>query len=87
MKYIINQEFDKIDNEKKTILFTGAVENVYILNDIETQIWNLFDHACSINEAYEKFDTESSEIVVKKEDFFNFVEHLISKNIIILYND
>lgn len=87
MKYVINREFDRIDNEKKTILFTGVVENVYILNEIETRIWSLFDCACSINEAYEKFDTENSNIVVKKEDFLDFVGQLIFRNIIILSND
>ncbi len=86
MKYVINQEFDRIEDEKKTILFTGVVENVYILNEIETRIWRLFDCACTIDEAYEKFDTKNSDIVVKKEDFFDFVGQLILRNIIMLSN-
>jgi len=87
MKYIINQGFDKIDDENKTVLFTGAVENVYILNEIETQIWKLFDRPCSINEAHEKFNTVTSQVKVKKEDFFDFVEQLIIRRILILSND
>ncbi len=87
MKYIINQDFDKIDDENKTILFTGTVENVYILNEIETQIWKLFDRPCFITEAHEKFDTVTSQVKVKKEDFFDFVEQLIIMRILILSND
>ena len=87
MKYIINQDFDKMDDENKTILFTGTVENVYILNEIETQIWKLFDHPCFINEAHEKFNTVTSQVKVKKEDFFDFVEQLIIRRILILSND
>ncbi|MBR2463975.1 MAG: hypothetical protein IKB41_00885 [Clostridia bacterium] len=88
MKYIINKDFDKIDNDNnKTILFTGVVENVYILNEIETKIWELFTQSCEINEAYAKFNSIEPKVSVKKEDFYDFVEQLISKRILILSND
>ena len=87
MKYIINQDFDKIDDDNKTILFTGNVDNVYILNEIETQIWKLFTNSCTINEAYIRFNTSTSQINIKKEDFNGFIEQLITKRILILYND
>lgn len=87
MRYIINRDFDKIDNENKTILLTGTVEKVYILNEIETQIWKLFDCPCSINEAHRNFNTVISKVKVKKEDFFDFVEQLIARRILILSND
>ena len=87
MKYVINQEFERIDDENKTILFTGTVEKVYILNEIETQILKLFDTPCFINEAHEKFNTVTSQVKVKKEDFFDFVEQLIIRRILILSND
>ena len=87
MKYIINQNFDIIDDKNKIILFTGTVENVYILNEIETQIWKLFICPCSTNEAYKKFDTVNSQVKVKKEDFCNFLEQLIVRRILILSDD
>ena len=87
MKYIINQEFDNIDNERKTVLFTDTVEYVYILNEIETQIWNLFNCPCSVDEAFDKFNAITDQVKVKKEDFFEFIEKLVIREILILTND
>lgn len=87
MNYIINQDFDKIDDENRTVLFTGTVENVYILNEIETQIWRLFDSPCSIYKAHEKFNAPPCQVKVEQEDFFEFVEQLIIRRILVLTND
>lgn len=87
MKYIINQEYDKLGEENKTILFMGAVDNVYILNEIETQIWHLFDTPCSINEVYVKFNTINNKVKIREEDFFDFIKQLIIRRILIISND
>ena len=60
---------------------------MYILNEIESQIWNLFTQPCAISEAYAEFNTITSQVNVKKEDFCNFVGQLITRRILILSND
>ena len=87
MKYIANQNFDKIDDEEKVILFTENVDNVYILNEIETQIWRLFSDFSDMNEAYVKFGALINQVKVTKEDFCDFVEQLIEKGVLISSND
>ena len=87
MKYIANQNFDKIDDEKKVILFTENVDNVYILNEIEMKIWRLFSDFSDINDAYVKFGALINQVKVTKEDFYDFVEQLIEKGVLISSND
>lgn len=87
MKYKINSTYEIIVNGEITALFTGEVDKVFVLNKIESKIFKQFESPKEPENAYEDFSHHVNDVVILKEDYLNFFNQLIEKNLIIESND
>lgn len=83
MRYTVNQTFDRIESENKVVVFTGNVDKVFVFNEVEAKILSIFSNVYSIDDAFFEFNNKCDNVIVKKSDFYDFVKHLIEKEILI----
>lgn len=80
--YVANMEMEFADMGEKTVIFEPTGSKVYVLNELEREIFLLFDGANTVkdieNVLMERY--QSDEI---RPDFMEYLESLIEKGVLL----
>ena len=82
--YRINETCDLLENNNSTIVFLESTKKVFILNDIENEIFNLIKEKNILGDIIEKLENKyhSNNEIIKK-DVLYFINNLLKANLII----
>lgn len=80
---IINNNFEVLICDDKLALISGDVEHVYILNQIESEIWKTFEKDLTIEESYNFFIDRCKSVYISKSDYAEFVNTMKYNGILV----
>ena len=81
--YAINQSCDLIENNNNAIIFFNSKEKVFILNEIENEIFNLIKEKNTLDMITGKLSNKySAEKELITNDVANFVDNLLKADLI-----
>lgn len=79
----INKDFEVLECNDKLALISGDVEQVYILNHIESEIWKTFEKDLTIEESYRFFIDKCKSVHINMSDYAEFVNSMRNNGILI----